>query len=228
MFWIPAVLYWSVCVRSTSHIAARALCIADAGHRGLAWAVALSAGTVMASLVFSLRKTRATTLLLVALFFLTTGTLDGLWYGCATFSVRDASRGMARFAPDKTIFLGPESHELALENRLLPVFSPWNEDFQYNAWFAEEFKHSQCLVIAEVDDKGRVRSSMLPPGFPDFPAETQASRLEDIDLCPPRIARSYRFRGVLYRCAPTPSPQCQFSRHGSPALVMSGNNLHRP
>ncbi len=203
----PAALYWSACLHAMGCLVAKDLGFpVTGGHRILTWSLALPFGIALAVLAFPMRKTRFVTGLMLALFLGTTMALDSIWYVCAGHSLRDASREMGHFGKAKGFILGPFSHELSLENRLFPIFSPWTEHIRYNGWFAEEAQRADYLAIAELTPQGKILDSMLSPGFPALKSATDVKPLEEIDFCPELIQAGYRFRGELYRCAPVKIP----------------------
>ena len=108
----------------------------------------------MAAVFFLLRKPRAAVAGLLGLFFAVSLTLDGLWYLRPSYTLRDASRSLASAAADGTMFVGYWSHELSLENRALPIRTPWSQEVPMNAWFADEASRRSFLMIVNEDFDG--------------------------------------------------------------------------
>jgi hypothetical protein len=201
-----ATLYWSVSLRSTVYTVARELGFALSNCRFLTWGLVLPFGVALAALAFHFRKMRIAAGVMLGLFLGTTLTLDSVWYLCAGYSVRDASREIGRYGNAKGYIVGPLSFELSLENRLLPIWTPWTERICYNRWFGEGADRADYLAIAERDPQGKVVDSMLPPGFPTTRFASNVSPIGKVEICPELIRRGNRFSGELYRCASVNSP----------------------
>lgn len=151
---------------------------------------------MLAGLYFLLKKTRVTVVLLLVCFFAVNLSLTGIWYSCATYTVRDTSRELGSITASGDYFLGHFACELALENETLPVYPPWGRQrMKMNAWFLEESK--RVPFLASDDGRGDL--------IVQFPIE-RVSEIRQIRLFPVIFGQNeYCYKGALYIVRPPTS-----------------------
>ena len=141
-------------------------------------------------------------LILLVCFFAINIALDLIWCSHATYTVRDKSRELGCRTEPGQYFLDGWSWQLSLENRCLPLFSPWYcYGKNINAWFVEESDRVSFLLNRnEQFDGYPLRQDIL---IYDFPSE-RVSKLEEIQLCPVVFAPGqYRYAGTIYLIRPS-------------------------
>ena len=101
----------------------------------------------MAGVYFLSKKVRLSLLILLVCFFAINMALDLIWCSHATYTIRDKSRELGCRTEPGQYFLDGWSWELSLENRCLPLFSPWYcYGKSINAWFVEESDRVSFLL----------------------------------------------------------------------------------
>jgi hypothetical protein len=163
------------------------------------YAASLAACALVAAVFFLLRKPRVAVASLLGLFFTVSLTLDGLWYLRPSYTLRDESRALAPVAADGTMFVGYWSHELSLENRALPIGSPWSKAFPLNAWFADEASRRSFLMIVNEDFDGEPGRGSDAQKLDSFPPQ-RVRQVHRMNLCP-KLLGGYRFRATVYYVA---------------------------
>jgi hypothetical protein len=168
--------------------------------RSASWVLAGICAAAAAWYCCSPRPRRAVVAVLCALFAVNLS-LDAVWYGSATYTIRDTSRVLAEEAPSGRYYIGWWCFELAMENQALPIYHPWNEAYHMNAWFADESQTQPFLfnIIEQLDVIGDPLKSQ------DFPARFSPQRVrfvQRLELCPLALGESvYRLQGRVYAVA---------------------------
>ena len=202
--WLPrmcfatiCILYWTAALRNALHLTVHSAIDFDLrGHRAATWTVGLVMAMLLAGLPLLLGKIRVLACSVVASFFVMTLALDGLWYACATWTVRDTSRSLAAISAEPTyLFGGLPCHELALENRLHPIWTPF-DGIPMNHWFAKQMNDLPCVEGVDDDDP-----SFANPSLANSARHLQRDRaivIGRVNLCPVPLVGRFRWRGVLY------------------------------
>ncbi|MGA2035843.1 MAG: hypothetical protein ABSG68_26650, partial [Thermoguttaceae bacterium] len=102
------------------------------------------------------------------------------------YTLRDESRALAAAAADGTMFVGYWSHELSVENRALPIWSPWAREIPLNAWFADEAARRSFLLIVNED-------------FDDEPG--RGCDAQELDSLPPQRVRQSAASTCVRNCS---------------------------
>ena len=145
--------------------------------------------------------------ILLVCFFAINIALDLIWWSHATYTIRDKSRELGGRTEPGQYFLDGWAWQLSLENRCLPIFSPWYWYGKYiNTWFVEESDRVSFLLNRhEQFDGYPLRQDIL---IYDFPRE-RVSKREEVKLCPVLFAPGeYRYVGTICLIRPPQdSPQ---------------------
>jgi hypothetical protein len=161
-------------------------------------------GVIVATITgiyFVSRKPRLVLAILLACFFAVNGALNLIWYTNATFTVRDRSRELGCRTEPGEYFIDGWSWQLALENRCLPIYSPWYcLGTRINTWFVEESNRVPFLLNRDEQFDGyTLCDDVLKYPF----ARDRISRLEQVSLCPVVFAPDkYRYVGTIYIVRP--------------------------
>lgn len=148
VLWVLSTCLWWRYVRKAIALISTRLFLADAAS--LHWSVsciAIAVCATIAAMFFLFRKPREAVAGFLGIFFAVSLTLDGLWYLRPTYTLRDESRALACDATNGLYLVGEWSHELALENRTVPIWSPWLPEIPMNRWFADGIDRYDYLMI---------------------------------------------------------------------------------
>lgn len=141
-----------------------------------------SLAAVISGIYVLSRRIRLTVAILLISFAVINVGLDLVWSLNTTFTIRDASRALARHTQPKQYFLDGWSWELSLENRCLPIFSPWYCYWgNINDWFVAESKRVDFLLCRTQAIEGCLLKAD-PTRYP-FPPR-RAAFMPEVGLCP--------------------------------------------
>jgi hypothetical protein len=170
-----------------------------------AYAAVVAVCAVVSALFFWERSPRLALGLLIAIFFTCSLTLNAVWYGCTTFTIRDEARALVGNQQERPFLIGTLCYEMAMENRSLPICDPWIPWLvtipPFNAWFAEECDRNEFLVL--VDDTNP--NAPINAGWRAILARTSPERIQmvkHLQLWPNPIIGGYRYHVTLYRVMP--------------------------
>jgi hypothetical protein len=193
-FWCLIAAAWCECVWMCDLILhCRWLVLAGLGISSAITTLVCVLCVVLAGLYFLSRKTKATIVLLLICFFAVNLGLTGIWYSYATYTFRDTSRELRNNTVAGDYLLGHFACELALENKMLPVYPPWGRHrMKMNAWFVEE--SNRVSFLASDNGKGEL--------VDQFPSE-RVSEIRQIRLFPVIFSENeYIYKGALYVVRP--------------------------
>lgn len=196
-FWCLIAAAWCECVwMCDSILHSRWLMLAGLGIPPTMTTFVCALCVVLAGLYFLSKNTKVTIVLLLICFFAVNLGLTGIWYSYATYTVRDTSRELGSITVPRDYFLGHFACELALENKVLPVYPPWGRQrMKMNAWFLEESK--RVSFLASDDGRGDL--------VVQFPIE-RVSEIRQIRLFPVIFGQDeYCYKGTLYIVRPPTS-----------------------
>jgi 4-amino-4-deoxy-L-arabinose transferase-like glycosyltransferase len=191
--WCLVAAVWCECVWKGDAIL-HARWLTQAGLNVSPWITATACMLVvgLAGVYFLLRKRNACIAILLGCFVVVNLGLTALWYGFATYTIRDTSRRLRDDLAAKEYFLGYYVWELAFENACLPLYPPWGKRMRMNEWFIEESKRVSFLI--NDDGKG------------DLAVHLSAERLSaigQIRLFPLLFGDDeYHYKATLYRVKP--------------------------
>ena len=163
------------------------------------------------------RKPRIATAALLAVFFAVSLTLDAVWYCTQTYTLRDASRLLARYGGKGTYLVGPWGHELALENSLHPIWSTSWAIAPMNDWIDEAGDRDGQLMITLNIFEGEPRGNLGDKAVEKF-SPNRRQMLAELQLCPIAFTQVFQFQGKLWRILPK-----EISSHG--AVRKNSTNL---
>jgi len=157
----------------------------------------------MSAVFFMAKKPKVIIAGLLGVFFTVSLILTGIWYGCATYTLRDESIALRKEGIPGTYIVGMMGHQLAVENELLPIYAPWWPDvwMRMNKWFDKTSDNVSFLMIKVDDYDGLPSTEYGSWGLKEFPAE-RLKNLGEIKLCPIAFTKAFRFRGILFLVHP--------------------------
>lgn len=177
-----------------------------------ALAIVLTICAALAAQFFVFGRTRAVVVELLGVFFAVSLILDGLWYATATHTLRDTSRSLAERSDAGEFLVGPLGHELAMENRCLPIWPPWQKTIPMNQWFAKESENSVFLLLA-IEKMDQISSNQETTWGPRFATPDRESELCQIKLCPDMAGSDNRLLAKLSLVRPIAATQGEVATH---------------
>lgn len=138
---------------------------------------------------------------LLAVFFAVSLTLNAVWYGTQTYTLRDTSRLLASYGGKGAYLVGPWGHELALENSLHPIWCDWWAPVPMNSWIdAASDRDGQLMITLDIFE-GEPRSNLGNKVAETFP-QNRRKMLTELQLCPISGTQVFQFQGKLWRIYP--------------------------
>jgi hypothetical protein len=204
LFFLVCGLYWTVLMRNAIGAVQRyAFEYKPSGHRLAIWSFCVVAGLLLSALCHLARKQKVVVAGAAVFFFAAALLLDGLWYKNATWTVRDASRRLGQILSEKEYLIGDRAHELALENRSLPIWSPL-EPVSMNHWFDSAAAHLEFVECVEPPYPDETLRTLQPTplGAVLNLAPARQYQLMQFELCPSAITGQNRLQVTLYHWAP--------------------------
>jgi hypothetical protein len=168
-----------------------------------AWGYAVAAVCCVALpvVLWILRKPRIATAALLAVFFAVSLTLDAVWYGTQTTTLRDTSRLLASYGGKGEYLVGPWGHELALENSLHPIWCTSWAIAPMNDWIDDAGDREGQLLITLNIFEGEPRGNLGDKAVEKF-SPNRREMLAELRLCPIAFSQVFQFEGKLWRIRP--------------------------
>ncbi len=162
------------------------------------WALPIG---IFFSYLFIINKNIVLKKILVSVFLIINVTLNSIWYGTGTFTLRNASTIIRDYSSSKMFFTGYFAHQLAVGNETLPIW--YNIEYGLkngiNNWFHDYSKENYLVFDFEEPnarlDSGYVKSKLFVP--------SNVHHLLNIYLSPLPFINNYRAVGSLYLVSPT-------------------------
>lgn len=201
-FFLACGFYWSALFRNAFDILA--LIGFDRNFRAqrlAIWSVCMVAGFLLSALCHLASKQRLVVRGTIVAFLAFALVMDGIWYGNATWTVRNASQRLAQITAAKEYIIGSCAHELAIENHTLPLWSPLTPGTPMNQWFADSAAHLQFVEIDEETDAA-VRPQPTTFGAAFHLPSDHLDDLGHFRLCPSALTGKPRLDLRIYRWQP--------------------------
>ena len=153
MLWVLTTCVWLTYARLAVWFVGYAWLGDGEGLPGYVLGMAVVGCAAISAVFFLCRAPEIATGLLVGIFFAGSLTLTAVWYGCATYTLRDESRALVPNGSGGPFLLGTLCYELALENRSFPICDPWLPwivDMRpFNPWFAQACDRLEFLLLVD-------------------------------------------------------------------------------
>ena len=157
----------------------------------------ISIGLFLSYLFFK-RNSKSLKVILVSGFILTNIALNSIWYGTASFTLRDESTRLGQFATKGIYLTGWSAYWLAINNEAAPLYylRTYTEDKGINTWFRDYMQHEKFLLLSRVPKHGSASGT----GYLDADLfnKDQLKLLTEIKLAPFPFTEEYRDNLKLY------------------------------